>query len=93
VVLIEAMAMELPVVSTNCDGVLDIVVEGETGLYVPPRNSTELASALLRLIDDPDLRRRLGLAGRKRVLDLFDRRNQIDRLENIYAEVLSEPST
>ena len=92
VVLIEAMAMELPVVSTNCDGVLDIVVEGETGLYVPPRNSMELASALFRLIDDPDLRRRLGLAGRKRVLELFDRRNQIDRLEKIYAEVLAEPS-
>jgi glycosyltransferase involved in cell wall biosynthesis len=93
VVLIEAMAMELPVVSTNCDGVLDIVVEEETGLYVPPRNSTELASALLRLIDDPDLRRRLGVAGRKRVLESFDRRNQIDRLENIYAEVLAEHST
>ena len=93
VVLIEAMAMELPVVSTNCDGVLDIVVEGETGLYVPPRSPAELASALLRLIDDPDLCRRLGLAGRKRVLELFDRGKQIDRLEKIYAEVLVEPST
>ncbi len=93
VVLIEAMAMELPVVSTNCDGVLDIVIEGETGLYVRPREPAELAAALLRLIDDPDLRRRLGLAGRKRVLELFDRRNQIDRLERIYAEVLAEPST
>lgn len=93
VVLIEAMAMELPVVATNCDGVLDIVVGGETGLYVPPRESAELASALLRLIDDPALRRRLGLAGRKRVLELFDRRTQIDRLERIYAEVLAEPST
>ena len=93
VVLIEAMAMELPVVSTNCDGVLDIVVEGETGLFVPPRASAELASALLRLIDDPDLRRRLGQAARKRVLELFDRRNQIDRLEKIYAEVLAEPPT
>ena len=87
------MAMELPVVATNCDGVLDIVVGGETGLYVPPRESAELASALLRLIDDPALRRRLGLAGRKRVLELFDRRTQIDRLERIYAEVLAEPST
>ncbi|HMK39454.1 MAG TPA: glycosyltransferase family 4 protein [Bacteroidota bacterium] len=91
VVLIEAMAMELPVVSTNCDGVLDIVVEGETGLYVPPRAPGELAGALLRLIDDADLRARLGHAGRKRVLALFDRRNQIDRLEKIYAEVIAEP--
>ena len=93
VVLIEAMAMELPVVSTNCDGVVDIVVEGETGLYVHPRASKELAGALIRLIDDPALRRRFGLAGRKRVLELFDRRQQIDRLERIYAEVLAGPPT
>lgn len=89
VVLIEEMAMERPVVSTNCDGVLDIVVEGETGLYVSPRNSEQLAVALLRLIDDPDLRRKFGEAGRRRVLDLFDRRNQIDRLETIYDDVLA----
>ena len=93
VVLIEAMAMELPVVSTNCDGVVDIVVEGETGLYVPPRASNELAAALTRLIDDPALRRRFGLAGRKRVIELFDRRQQIDRLEKIYADVLAPSST
>jgi glycosyltransferase involved in cell wall biosynthesis len=93
VVLIEAMAMELPVVSTNCDGVVDIVIEGETGLYVHPRASKELADALLRLIDDPELRRRFGDAGRKRVLQFFDRRNQIDRLEKIYSDVLAEPST
>ena len=93
VVLIEGMAMELPVVSTDCDGVVDIVVEGETGLYVPPRAPEKLASALLRLIDDPALRKRFGLAGRKRVLELFDRRRQIDRLEEIYAQVLAGPST
>ena len=92
VVLIEAMAMELPVVSTNCDGVLDIVVEGETGLYVRPRSAGELAGALLRLIDDPGLRRKFGTAGRKRVLELFDRRNQIDRLEAIYEDVLKGPA-
>ncbi len=93
VVLIEAMAMELPVVSTNCDGVVDIVVEGETGLYVHPRAPEELAGALIRLIDDPPLRRRFGEAGRRRVLELFDRRGQIDRLEGIYAGVLAAGTT
>ncbi|HTY58225.1 MAG TPA: glycosyltransferase family 4 protein [Bacteroidota bacterium] len=93
VVLIEAMAMELPVVSTNCDGVVDIVVEGETGLYVHPRASRELAAALLQLIDDPTMRRRFGVAGRRRVLELFDRRQQIDRLEKIYAGLLAETPT
>jgi len=93
VVLIEAMAMELPVVSTNCDGVVDIVVEGETGLYVHPRAPAELARALIRLIDDHALRIRFGEAGRRRVLELFDRRGQIDRLEGIYAGILAGGST
>ena len=88
VVLIEAMAMERPVVSTNCDGVLDIVVDGETGLFVSPGNAGELAAALCRFIDDPNLRETCGAAGRLRVLDHFDRRMQMERLETIYAEVL-----
>jgi glycosyltransferase involved in cell wall biosynthesis len=88
VVLIEAMAMERPVVATNCDGVLDIVVDGATGLFVPPRDAPALAAALGRLADSPGLRRQLGAAGRRRVLDLFDRRSQLDRLEKIYRELL-----
>lgn len=88
VVLIEAMAMELPVVSTNCDGVLDIVVDGHTGLFVPPRDAPALAAALGRLVDSPHLRRRLGRAGRKRVMELFDRVRQMDKLEQIYRELL-----
>ena len=90
VVLIEAMAMELPVVSSDCDGVLDIVVDGETGLYVPPRNAAELASALLRLIDSPETRHRMGKAGRTRVLELFDQQKQIDALVEIYRDLLPQ---
>jgi len=93
VVLIEAMAMGLPVVSTNCDGVLDIVLDGETGLFVHPRASGELAAALVRLVDSRDLRGKLGAAGRRRALDLFGRESQIDRLETIYREVLTERAT
>jgi len=90
VVLIEAMAMELPVVSTNCDGVLDIVVNGETGIYVSPRNPSELAAGLLRLIDEPETRHRMGKAGRRRVLEKFDQQKQIDKLLEIYRELLPE---
>lgn len=89
VVLIEAMAMERPVVSTNCDGVLDIVVDGRTGLYVQPRRADELAVALMKLIADPLLRDQMGKAGRKRVEELFDQRKQISTLEGIYEELLS----
>lgn len=90
VVLIEAMAMELPVVSTNCDGVLDIVVDGETGLYIPPRNAPALAAALIRLIDSPEMRHRMGRAGRQRVLEKFDQRRQTDKLMQVYYDLLAQ---
>lgn len=87
IVLIEAMAMEKPVVSTNCDGVLDIMVQGETGLMVPPRDAKALAGALRQLLDDPSLRARMGPAARRRVTELFDQQRQLDRLEKIYHSV------
>jgi glycosyltransferase involved in cell wall biosynthesis len=92
VALIEAMAMERPVVSTNCDGVLDIVVDGVTGLYVHPRNAEELAAAIARLIDNPLLREKMGKAGRGRVEDLFDQRKQMNRIEELYYQLLDKES-
>lgn len=91
--LIEAMALERPVVSTDCDGVLDIVQEGETGLRVSPRNAAALAQALERLIRDPALRASMGKAGRSRVERFFDRTIQTDRLEALYAELLAGTRT
>jgi glycosyltransferase involved in cell wall biosynthesis len=91
VVLIEAMAVGLPAVSTNCDGVLDIMVEGETGFMVPPKNADALARALRGLLEDSATRARMGFAARRRVVELFDQQKQIDGLEQIYADVLSSP--
>ena len=81
--------MERPVVSSNCDGVLDIMVNGETGLMVPPRNAPALADALAKLLEDPALRARMGAAARHRVITLFDQQRQVDRLEEIYRSVLN----
>jgi glycosyltransferase involved in cell wall biosynthesis len=88
-VLIEAMAMERPVVSTNCDGVVDIVVDGLTGLTVPPKDPVALAAAVEKMLADGALRERSGKAGRRRVLELFDQEKQIDRLESLYAELMA----
>lgn len=88
VVLIEAMAMGLAVVATNCDGVLDIVVNGETGIMVPPKDGRRLAGAMDTLLQDTPLRARMGAAGRKRVESLFDQEKQISRLETLYYELL-----
>jgi len=88
VVLIEAMAMGLPVVSTNSDGVVDIVVDGQSGIMVPRQDARALADGLERMIADPDMRARMGRAGRARVEELFDQEKQISRLEQLYRELL-----
>jgi glycosyltransferase involved in cell wall biosynthesis len=70
--ILEAMAAGLPVVASNVGGVGELVVDGETGLLVPPRDPAALTEALERLLADPALRRRLGAAGRRRALERFD---------------------
>jgi len=72
VVCVEAMAHGLPVVASDIPGLAELVVDGETGLLVPARDAAALRSALLRLLDDPDLRRRMGRAGRDRVRERYD---------------------
>jgi glycosyltransferase involved in cell wall biosynthesis len=70
--ILEAMAAGLPVVASAVGGIPEIVVDGETGLIVPPRDPDALAAALRRLLDDPELRRRMGDAGRARAEEHFD---------------------
>ncbi len=67
VVCAEAMAHGRPVVAGAVGGLLDLVVDGETGLLVRPGDADALRAALERLLADPELRRRLGEAGRERV--------------------------
>jgi glycosyltransferase involved in cell wall biosynthesis len=69
--ILEAMAAGLPVVATRVGGVAELVVDGETGLLVPPSDPRALAAALQRLLDEPELRGRLGAAGRTRVEEHF----------------------
>ncbi len=69
--VLEAMAMELPVVTTNIRGCREAVVDGETGLLVPVQDSTALTDAVLRLVSDADGRVRMGRAGRVRVIAHF----------------------
>ena len=74
VVLMEAMASGLPAVSTRLSGIPELVEDGHTGLLVPPADAVALADALERLARDPELRRRMGAAGRAKVVREFDLR-------------------
>jgi glycosyltransferase involved in cell wall biosynthesis len=87
--ILEAMAAGLPVVSSRVGGVPELVVDGETGLLVPPGDPEALAVALGRLVADPGLRRRLGAAGRERTQRCFDvRRQRQDHLDRYARELI-----
>jgi glycosyltransferase involved in cell wall biosynthesis len=87
-VLIEAMAARKPVVVTRVGGMPEIVVEGETGLMVPPAEPDALAAAILTLLRDRERRRAMGEAGRTRVEAHFRLPQRALRLEAIYEDVL-----
>jgi glycosyltransferase involved in cell wall biosynthesis len=76
--VIEAAAMGLPTVGTSIYGLIDAVVDGETGILVPPRDDRALLAALKHLLDNPDESTRMGKAARQRCFQHFDA-NQINK--------------
>ena len=83
---LEAMAVGKPVVATRVGGIPEVVVDGQTGLLVPPEDEEALCAAMHRLLGDRDLQLRLGRAGRLRVVEYFT----ADRMSARYEEVLGE---
>src|SRR5215204_1920000 len=90
-VLLEAMLASLPVVATNISAIPEIVVDGETGLLVPPEEPRALAAALARLLRDPDEARRLGEAGLARARLEFSVERMADATAGVYRRALGEP--
>ncbi|MGD9497696.1 MAG: glycosyltransferase family 4 protein [Armatimonadota bacterium] len=88
-VVIEAMAAARPVVATASGGIPEIVVDGDTGLLVPPREPEPLADAIAALLADPARARAMGQAGRRRALELFDVRRVAAQVQAIYDGILS----
>jgi rhamnosyl/mannosyltransferase len=88
-VLLEAMASGLPCVTTEIgSGNSYVVQEGVTGWVVPPRSPGALAEALRRLVNDSEMRARMGAAGRERVLSQFTVEKMIEGVEAVYRETL-----
>lgn len=79
--IIEAMAMGKAVVATRTENYSDFISEGETGLYVPPGDVGAMRAAVLRLLDDPPLARRMGQAARQRAAALFTEEAYVRRIE------------
>jgi glycogen synthase len=92
VACLEAMAHGRPVVAGDVGGLRDLVVDGETGYLVPPRDVPALRAALERLLGDADLRRRLGAAGRERARTVFSWPAATEATLAAYAEALEASS-
>jgi len=87
IVLIEAMAMGVPVVATRVRGIEEVVDDGDTGLLVPYDNPQELASNILLLFDDRELRIRLKAAARSKVERNYTRERMVRDFEALYADL------
>lgn len=86
VVLMEAMAMEIPCVTTWITGVPELIRNELDGLLVAPSSEKQLAAALARLLDDPELRVRLGTSARRRVVESFDLNRNTALLAAVFRE-------
>ncbi len=88
-VLVEAMGVGKPVIGTNSGGVPEIIVDGETGLLVPPKDAEALAEAIEQMLSDPLQAQQMGEAGLNRARDLFDADRVADQVQDVYREVLA----
>jgi glycosyltransferase involved in cell wall biosynthesis len=97
IVLMEAMAAAVPVVTTNVGGSSELVIDGVNGFLVPPVVPEALVHRIRQLLDDPGLRARLGRAGRETVIRDFDLRQETARLRELFeaahALAFTGPST
>jgi glycosyltransferase involved in cell wall biosynthesis len=87
VALMEAMSMELPVISTHVSGIPELVTNGKEGYLVPQKDIKSIAKAINNLIINPDLRRKMGVNARKKIEREFNIKNTCKDLLNFFEEV------
>jgi glycosyltransferase involved in cell wall biosynthesis len=85
----EALAVETPVIATDIEGNPELVIHGETGLLVRPRDPSAIAAAILRLMEHPAEARAMARTGRKRVEEFFSTRAKVERTEALYRRLLA----
>jgi glycosyltransferase involved in cell wall biosynthesis len=86
----EAMACEVPIVSTTTGAIPEIVEHGKTGLLVPPGDPDAMADAICELLASPERREVMGKAGRRRAEQMFDLRRTIERHIELYSEAAAK---
>ena len=91
IALLEAMAMSKPIVASNVGGVPEVITDCETGILVPSKDPKALASAIIRMLVDNDMRNRLGRAAREIIESKFTQDIAIKRIQNFYSVVMDQP--
>jgi len=87
--LLEAMALGLPVVASSVDGIPEVVLNGKTGILVPPASPAALAKALKELAEDPTRRAALGAAAHAAIMEKFTLRRMMDEYQDAYTSVVA----
>jgi L-malate glycosyltransferase len=85
--LLDAMAASKPIVATSTGGIPEVVADGVNGYLVPPRDHEAMASAIVRLLRDAELRRRLGAGGLTRVREQFSAERMVERTLSEYEQL------
>jgi glycosyltransferase involved in cell wall biosynthesis len=91
--LLDAMACSRAIAATRAGGIPEVVVDGENGLLVPPRDHAAMAAAIVRLLNDEPLRRQMGEAGLARVRSRFTVERMVAGTAAAYAEVKTQKET
>ncbi len=87
-ITLEAMAMARPIIATHIDGTTEQITDGENGIIVPPKDHIALAEAILRLIQDKEFSKKLGVTARQRVKQRFSVEKMIKETEKIYLSII-----
>ena len=88
-VIAEAMACELPVVASRVGGIPELVTDSETGILISPNNSNELAKAIDSLLANEEMRMKMGMLGRKRILERFSIKKMVSETIMLYRNQLT----
>ena len=89
-VLLESMAAGVPTVATRVGGTPEAIVDGVTGLLVPPADAAAMAAAIARLLNDPALAAALGRAARRAIEERFSVDRMVEATEQLYVDLLAE---
>lgn len=87
-VVVEAMYLEKPVIASNIIGPSEVVMDGKTGFLVPPNDPYTFAKKISILVNDPHLRKNMGIKGKEKVIKEFNVKNYVDQVTQVFEELL-----